>query len=1005
MIRILIIILFLAINFVSISQNKILFDNTKSEQAGNADWVIDSDSRYPSPAQSGITGSGFPNPTGDVDDYWSGALSMWGIEMVKQGFGVETLPRSGRITFNDASNNQDLSNYNVFVVCEPNNPFLEDEKKAMMNFISNGGGLFIISNHTGADRDNDGWDALEVWNDFILNNPVKNNAFGFVFDEGSKISAVPTKNIPYIPNDPLLHGRAGDVDGMESHVGATISINPQNNASVKAIVFRNGVSNTGETGALVVYAKYGSGKVVGLSDSSCAEDITPNGGRTYDGWIQPERFGDDLSMDNGRLITNASIWLADNVILPEPTNNVTNFKVSNIFENTVTLTWDDATGGQLPNGYLVKAVINPEIIIDPIDSVQEYDSKLAKNVYPGAESLTFTGLQHSTIYDFKIYSFTNSEENINYLVPSDQTAQAVTLEGADTISYDDFSDCSNSSWFAFSVEGKTDKWKCKSAGYRDINGYGDEADEDWLIHSTIIDFDNYTEGSISFRSQERYTGPDLEIYYSSNYSGFGTPAGSEWTLLPYTFNDGSTGSSFSTWEDNRVDLSDLSGKVFLAFKYVATGEADFSEHWRLDDIKITGFPVIPAPEVMISFISGCNDSGTVTVSSNQSGDQTFYLRDSVGNAITEWTGDVTSHDFTGLANGKYKGQVKNGNKISTLSSEVVLVNLEDPVVPTSISASKLSICKGESVTLSFVGGEGDEFTWYKDFCLGEVVGIGELTITPIKTTTYFGSWSNECNTSECLSLTIEVSEQIISIAGDDVEVCDSVYQLLGNNPSPGNGIWTIKSGEAAIENPSQFDSKVTVITSPVVLNWSVTNGACFSEDNMSISLKEKTSIITQPNETNNVKVNDPVTFSVKAKGESLTYQWFFNDVEISDATSAEYYIASVSASNVGDYKVIVTGVCGQVVSEIAKLSVITAVNDLDKWEIDIFPNPTSGLIYVESKDNFKLTVYDIFGKVIKQMHTNTTSSTIDISNYSNGLFFIKFENGKSNKIVKIVKVD
>ena len=53
-------IVFLSTN----AQIKILFDATKAEMAGNADWVIDADSksggesnpqRIPTPAQSGIT--------------------------------------------------------------------------------------------------------------------------------------------------------------------------------------------------------------------------------------------------------------------------------------------------------------------------------------------------------------------------------------------------------------------------------------------------------------------------------------------------------------------------------------------------------------------------------------------------------------------------------------------------------------------------------------------------------------------------------------------------------------------------------------------------------------------------------------------------------------------------------------------------------------------------------------------------------------------------------------
>jgi hypothetical protein len=86
---------------------KFLFDATKAETAGNADWVIDEDNgtpqRIPTPAQSTIVAS-------TPETFWTGALSSWGIALVKAGNSVETLPSGTAITFGNASNPQDLAN-------------------------------------------------------------------------------------------------------------------------------------------------------------------------------------------------------------------------------------------------------------------------------------------------------------------------------------------------------------------------------------------------------------------------------------------------------------------------------------------------------------------------------------------------------------------------------------------------------------------------------------------------------------------------------------------------------------------------------------------------------------------------------------------------------------------------------------------------------------------------------------------------------------------------------
>ncbi len=88
------------------------------------------------------------------------------------GHHVETLPVGTAISYGDSTNPQDLKNYDVYIVDEPNDPFTASEKTAIVRFVQNGGGLFMISDHAGADRNNNGWDAVRVWNDLMRNNSV-----------------------------------------------------------------------------------------------------------------------------------------------------------------------------------------------------------------------------------------------------------------------------------------------------------------------------------------------------------------------------------------------------------------------------------------------------------------------------------------------------------------------------------------------------------------------------------------------------------------------------------------------------------------------------------------------------------------------------------------------------------------------------------------------------------------------------------------------------------------
>ena len=58
-----------------------------------------------------------------------------------------------------------------------------------------------------------------------------------------------------------------------------------------------------------------------------------------------------------------------------------------------------------------------------------------------------------------------------------------------------------------------------------------------------------------------------------------------------------------------------------------------------------------------------------------------------------------------------------------------------------------------------------------------------------------------------------------------------------------------------------------------------------------------------------------------AAGSGLTYQWLLNGTAIAGATGATYPVASVAASNAGNYSVIVTNEGGSVTSVAAVVAV------------------------------------------------------------------------------------
>ncbi|WP_328917225.1 MULTISPECIES: hydrolase [unclassified Streptomyces] len=272
--------------------HRVLFDNTKAETAGNADWIISTSQPDPLGQKS--------SPSAETD--WTGALSSWGVALQKSGgYVLNTLPSGRTITYGDSSNAQDLGKFDTFVLPEPNIRLSAAEKTAVMTFVKNGGGLFLISDHNNSDRNNDGYDSPAVINDLLTNNGVDNtDPFGFSVD----LLDVSTDNPRAISDssNPVLHGPFGTVTGSILRDGTTFTLKPNDNPAVKGLLYRTGYS--GNSGAFFVTSTFGSGRVAIWGDSSPADDGTGQSGNTlYDGWNDPA--GTDAA-----LALNATAWLA-----------------------------------------------------------------------------------------------------------------------------------------------------------------------------------------------------------------------------------------------------------------------------------------------------------------------------------------------------------------------------------------------------------------------------------------------------------------------------------------------------------------------------------------------------------------------------------------------------------------------------------------------------------------------------------------------------------------------
>lgn len=128
--------------------------------------------------------------------------------------------------------------------------------------------------------------------------------------------------------------------------------------------------------------------------------------------------------------------LVENALDPEPTNHLTSFSATAATTSQIDVSWTDAIGTQLPDGYIIKAnttgtFTNPIDGTDPSEDTDLSDGSALVKVAYGVETYSFSSLSSSTTYYFKAWPYTNSSTNIDFKTDGTvPTANATTLAPA-----------------------------------------------------------------------------------------------------------------------------------------------------------------------------------------------------------------------------------------------------------------------------------------------------------------------------------------------------------------------------------------------------------------------------------------------------------------------------------------------------------------------------------------------------------------------------------------------
>ncbi|WP_341901079.1 T9SS type A sorting domain-containing protein [Fluviicola taffensis] len=294
----------------------------------------------------------------------------------------------------------------------------------------------------------------------------------------------------------------------------------------------------------------------------------------------------------------------------------------------------------------------------------------------------------------------------------------------------------------------------------------------------------------------------------------------------------------------------------------------------------------------------------------------------------------------------------NAGQCATTTTMTVTVN-STSVTPTFTPVS--AICSGDSFTLPTTSNNGFNGLW-------------SPAINTTATTTYtFTPNAGQC--ASTTTMTVTVNNSITPSFTPIVAICSGESLTLPTMSNNGiSGTWS-----PAVNN-----------TATTTYTFTPSSGQCVETVTMTVVV----------NSVNTATTIQGIMITASATG--ATYQWIncANNQPINGATNASF----TPTAN-GSYAVIVTqNGCSDTSSCVAITTVGMEALVQNGW--NIYPNPASDHLFVESNEATEIVIKDITGKTMQVESLKSGNNLIHLTSLSRGVYFIQSASGATVKFVK-----
>ena len=378
----------------------------------------------------------------------------------------------------------------------------------------------------------------------------------------------------------------------------------------------------------------------------------------------------------------------------------------------------------------------------------------------------------------------------------------------------------------------------------------------------------------------------------------------------------------------------------------------------------------PASQTNISCFGGAN--GTATVNTPTGGTGTYTYNWTPGNPSGDGTATVT-----GLSAGSWTCTVTDANACT--ASQVFTIT-QPTALTSSISTQTNVSCNNGSngaATVTVSGGTpGYTYSWAPS-------GGTAATATGLAAGTYTCTITDANSCTSATSVTITQPSLLIAIANVDNNVsCNGGVDggatgFASGGTAPYTYFWSNAATTASITGVTAGTYNVTITDA---------NGC---SDLASIT-------ITQPATAVDNTISELTTGILTANEASATYQWYECPSTLLTGETNQNF----EPTALGDYKVEIT--VGTCTIESACYTVTTLdIKSFDnKVTFVIYPNPTNGLLNIDSNFDGEFIIANQLGQTVKTFKVNSNiENIITIENLADGVYFIK---GKKLSFLDII---